>query len=90
MAPDDLAMPALRADPGTGLSFAARGWLLAGGELIVSCSVANYDLDIIHRLAQAKVQAELYRQMLSPTLAAVAVMLPLLALTARKRMPSPP
>lgn len=83
MAPDDLAIPALRADPGTGLSFGARGWLLAGGELIVTRPVANYDMHIIHRLDPATVQAELYRQMLSPTLAAVAAMLLLLALTAR-------
>ncbi len=83
LAPDDLAMQALRRDAPSKIAFFTQGWLLADGELIATRPVANYTMHIIHRLDPAVVQGQYYRQMLSPTLAAAAAMALLLALTAR-------
>ena len=83
LAADDLAMQALGHASTRQISFLSRGWLLGGGELIAVRPVANYTMHIIHRLDPAVVQAQYYRQMLSPSLAAAAAMALLLALTAR-------
>ncbi|MBC7635520.1 MAG: hypothetical protein H7251_07950 [Acetobacteraceae bacterium] len=83
LAGDDLAMLALRPDGRPQTAFFSQGWLLGGGELIAARPVANYAMHIIHRVDPAVVQAQWYRQMLSPTLAAGAAMLLLMALTAR-------
>jgi two-component system NtrC family sensor kinase len=83
LAPDDLAMQALRRDSPGQIAFFTRGWLLGDGELIAARPVANYNMHIIYRLDPAVVTAQFYRQMLSPSLAAAAAMALLLALIAR-------
>ena len=83
LAPDDLAMQALRQDSLGQIAFFTQGWLLGDGELIAVRPVAKYNMHIIHRLDPAVVQAQYYRQMLSPSLAAAAAMALLLALIAR-------